>query len=223
MKTSGIYKIINKVNGKYYVGSSVDVYRRWNEHKSELNRNCHGNNYLQNSWNKYGKDNFEFIIIETCEADKLIITEQKYIDLCKNDRNISYNIGYDAISSFLGKHHTEEAKEKNRISHLGKYEGDKNPNYGKKHTDAIRKKISKALKGKYCGTKSWRRGKHHTKEAKEKIGIKNRKSNIFNVKNIKTDEVFSGTRHEFVKKFNIFHICRLLDKRLKTCGGWILT
>src|SRR3989304_1436717 len=63
-KISGIYKIINKTNGKYYVGSSNDIIGRWFTHKSQLNRNNHCNPHLQRAWNKYGKDNFEFIIVE---------------------------------------------------------------------------------------------------------------------------------------------------------------
>jgi group I intron endonuclease len=221
MKISGIYKIVNEINGKYYVGSSINVYRRWNEHRSELKRNIHKNQYLQNSWNKYGENNFKFIIIEIVDSQKLLTVEQKYLD--EVNKNVSYNIGSDATSSFLGKSHSIESKEKNRLSHLGKYAGSKNPNYGKKHSNDIRIKISKALKGKYCGNKSWRFGKSHTEKSKEQNRIKHINPTIFNLKNIKTNEIFSGTRYEFIKKFKIFHIHRLVDGRLKTCGGWMLT
>ena len=68
MKISGIYKIINKINGKYYVGSSVNIKdypnNRWSRHIADLNANRHHNDYLQRAWNKYGQDAFEFIIIE---------------------------------------------------------------------------------------------------------------------------------------------------------------
>jgi len=60
IKKSGIYKIINKVNGKYYIGSSNDIKGRWSEHKNDLKANRHDNDYLQKSWNKYGEENFEF-------------------------------------------------------------------------------------------------------------------------------------------------------------------
>jgi group I intron endonuclease len=220
MKISGIYKIINKINGKYYVGSSINVYRRWNEHKSELKRKIHKNQHLQNSWNKYGENNFKFLIIEIVDSQNLLAVEQKYLN--ELNRNISYNIGSAAISPFLGKTHSIKSKEKNRLSHLGKYNGSKNPNYGKKHSDDIRKKISRALKGKYCGNKSWRFGKSHTEKSKEQNRIKHINPTIFHLNNIKTNEMFSGTRHEFIKKFKIFHIHRLVDGRLKTCGGWVL-
>ena len=57
-KISGIYKIVNKVNGKYYVGSSNDVLKtRFYEHKRLLTKNKHFNVKLQNAWNKYGESN----------------------------------------------------------------------------------------------------------------------------------------------------------------------
>ena len=50
---SGIYKILNKINGKFYIGSAVNFKRRFARHKRLLNINCHPNEYLQNAWNKY--------------------------------------------------------------------------------------------------------------------------------------------------------------------------
>ena len=52
ISTIGIYKIINKVNGKYYVGSSLNINKRWSVHKSALSKNKHHNDHLQNAWNK---------------------------------------------------------------------------------------------------------------------------------------------------------------------------
>jgi hypothetical protein len=56
-KTSGVYKIINKVDGKYYIGSSGDIRGfnrgRWYGHINKLKKNKHINSHLQNAWNKY--------------------------------------------------------------------------------------------------------------------------------------------------------------------------
>ncbi len=60
----GIYIIRNKINNKKYVGSSVDIYKRWNEHINYLNNNMHLTKKLQKDWNIYGKDNFDFGILE---------------------------------------------------------------------------------------------------------------------------------------------------------------
>lgn len=67
-KTGTIYKIENLVNGKVYIGQTVNsVERRWQAHRSMLKRNNHDNFYLQNAWNKYGEDSFVFKVI--CESD----------------------------------------------------------------------------------------------------------------------------------------------------------
>lgn len=79
---SGIYKITNKNNGRYYIGSSVNINNRWNEHKRTLKQNKHDNDFLQKSWNKHGEESFLFEIIEyVLDLDKLLEREQYYLDL----------------------------------------------------------------------------------------------------------------------------------------------
>jgi group I intron endonuclease len=58
----GIYKIVNQINGNFYVGSSKNIRRRWKEHLQKLKSNNHQNILLQRSWNKYGENNFRFEI-----------------------------------------------------------------------------------------------------------------------------------------------------------------
>jgi group I intron endonuclease len=74
----GIYKIYNCINKKIYIGQSEDIERRWQQHKYGK-----GNKHLRSSFLKYGLINFEFIILEECENDKITLTqrEQYYIDL----------------------------------------------------------------------------------------------------------------------------------------------
>ena len=57
-KIKGIYLIINKQNCKFYIGSSMSIYSRWNTHVRKLKENKHFNKHLQNVWNKYGPENF---------------------------------------------------------------------------------------------------------------------------------------------------------------------
>ena len=64
-----------------YIGQTIrDFESRWKEHKRALKNNCHDNEYLQRSWNKYGEDAFEFKAIHYCdELDNLNDLEKYYI------------------------------------------------------------------------------------------------------------------------------------------------
>lgn len=111
MILSGIYKILNLINGKLYIGSAVNFYKRWHQHEYELNKDNHTNKYLQSAWNKYGAENFEFIAIEGVKnLTKLIEREQFWINQTKcYDRKIGYNFRIIADSN-LGTKATEETK-----------------------------------------------------------------------------------------------------------------
>ena len=76
----GIYGIRNKINDKIYIGQSTNIKNRFVRHRTHLKHNKHANNHLQNSYNKHGKDAFEFVIIEECDEFQLCVTEQKWIN-----------------------------------------------------------------------------------------------------------------------------------------------
>lgn len=76
----GVYQIKCTGNNKVYVGGSICIQRRWKEHTYQLRNNRHHSSRLQNSWNKYGADKFEFSILEEILENELIQTEQKWID-----------------------------------------------------------------------------------------------------------------------------------------------
>lgn len=107
MKKVGIYQIVNRVNQKRYIGSSIRLQGRKKRHFSELNCNVHHSQALQRAYNKYGKENFDFFILEYCEAEKLLEREQYYLDNLKPEYNICKIAG-----NCLGKITTEETKKK---------------------------------------------------------------------------------------------------------------
>lgn len=108
MKTiSGIYKIVNVKNGKFYVGSSKNIIRRWYIHKSALKNNRHHCIHLQRSWNKHGSDSFKFEIIQEIpfiSEEQLLSEELKYI----NELLPQYNIGTVGGGDNLTKHPNRE-------------------------------------------------------------------------------------------------------------------
>lgn len=127
-KISGIYCIENKIDKKKYIGFSVNIKGRWNYHKSFLNKNNHDNSYLQNSWNKYGENNFIFYILEECDKDKLEEREIYFIDLYQSkDRDNGYNLS-DGGNGNFGWIPTDETKIKKSLASKGV----KNGRFGKK-------------------------------------------------------------------------------------------
>lgn len=86
----GVYIIRNKVNGKFYIGSSKNIWNRWQSHKYELNNGIHSNKHLQRAWNKYREENFEFDVLEFCDEEIQFQREQEYIDKYWGDKNF-YN------------------------------------------------------------------------------------------------------------------------------------
>ena len=82
----GIYKITNKINGKSYIGQSNNIYRRFKEH-------CRRDSLIiDQAIKKYGKENFNFEVIEECSLDKLNEKEVfwiKYFETNMNGYNLS--------------------------------------------------------------------------------------------------------------------------------------
>jgi group I intron endonuclease len=200
-KISGIYKIINKVNGKYYIGSSYRICVRWNRHKNLLFKNKHENEHLQRAWNKYGGENFEFVIIEeNIPKIELLMIEQKYLDIAKLDRENCYNMSFIA-----GK--IEMTKEiNNKISKSL-------TNYYSSHENHMKnKKLSneRIQKMKQCHNKY---GSCYD-------------SKIYKFYNKLTQEKFIGRRADFVNKYGLHRgaIHELIHKqgRRKSYKNWVL-
>lgn len=104
---SGIYKIYNKISGKTYIGSSENLKRRLKDHKVYLKNNIHPSTHLQNAFNKYGNDAFEYFIIEYCKVDELETKEDYWLSTISKEKRYNQR----AISkSNRGMKWSEEAK-----------------------------------------------------------------------------------------------------------------
>ncbi len=77
----GIYRILNLVTEKWYVGSAKDIGKRWKDHKGDLRGN-RNSIYLQRAFNKYGASNFILEVLEEVKGSRkdLLAVEQKYLD-----------------------------------------------------------------------------------------------------------------------------------------------
>lgn len=83
----GIYKITNQVNGKSYIGQSINIQQRWKQHRTNA---MVRDETLYKAFQKYGIEHFSFEIIEECSEQLLDDREQYYISYYN-----TYNNGYN--------------------------------------------------------------------------------------------------------------------------------
>lgn len=108
----GVYRILNKKNGREYFGSTARFKQRAREHLLALKNNKHHNSFLQRDFNKCGSDVFQFEVLQVVNepenGDKKLWTslrveaEQKYLDIFFDNRQLCYNGMSNAID--LGYH-----------------------------------------------------------------------------------------------------------------------
>lgn len=186
-KSYSIYAIINLITKQMYIGSTINGRGRWFQHKSALKRGLHGNEYLQDSWKKYGEENFDFIILECIIVDdkKYVLSrEQYYID--KYDTMNREN-GFNKSPADLENNPIpEETRKKISLKRIGKKlkltpeqrkkwsemrKGENNSFYGKKHSKETLRILSEKA-SKRTREKNSFYGKKHTEETKKKIAEK---------------------------------------------------
>lgn len=154
MMNSGIYIIENILDHKKYIGSSKDLKSRKKDHLFKLRNNKHRNTHLQNAFNKYGEEFFEFYIVLFCNEDMLLIWEKKAFELfkCCDDR-YGYNLRLDPTT----QKHSEQSKQKISRSSRGikkksfSLTARKNlslSRIGKTHSKEVKDKMSKSHSGK---------------------------------------------------------------------------
>lgn len=119
---SGIYAIIFN-DGRIYVGQAQNFKARWKRHKTDMNCKRHDNPYLQNVFNKYGKESLSFVILEECELSDLAKNEQKWGDIFQANK---YQYGLNSAGYFdhptRGKRRSEETKLKIALANQSLYE-----------------------------------------------------------------------------------------------------
>lgn len=134
----GIYKILNSVNGKFYIGSTKDFSVRWTRHLSDLRAGRHHSRYLQRSYYKYGEGSFSLIPIE--ETENLFERESFWINKLNPEFNSGAVGGGDNLSNHPEKENIIKKMTKTlneKISLMTKEErrlkwgrsGEKNPNW----------------------------------------------------------------------------------------------
>ena len=182
-KKSGIYCIINLKNQKRYVGSSKNIYQRLQKHRAYLRKNMHENQKLQNSWNKYGEDVFQYYVLEFCSEEDLTKREQFYIDTLKPE--------YNLIREVIRIKMSEESRQKMSKSRIEGFKKGTVKLYQEKPI------YQYSLNGEFI------QGFNSIKEAAEKVGIARTSINRFLSGTYKKGGNFlwSLTKEDFLKPY----------------------
>ena len=197
-KIQGIYRILNTITGKCYIGSSINIKSRWGGHRASLKSGLSKNIKLLRAWNKYGESAFDFSVIEIVIGDKeeLYKKEQFWMDFYNSVEN-GYNI-CKAAGSVAGITRSKETRHKMSVAKIGKRPTDETrekiskTKTGVPMSEETRLKMSEIRKGMFpseetreklrkaqagennpmygkCGEENPFYGKHHTDETKNKL------------------------------------------------------
>lgn len=172
----GVYKIVHVATGRCYVGSTVNIKRRWTEHKTRMTTRRHPAIHLTNCWHAYGAAAFEFSILEECNiADE--VTRKEREDYWMSALKPVFNVA-PVAGSILGMKRSPEVRARMSAAQKGrpsKLKGRKRSpeacaaisagKMGKTHSESHRANLSAALKGR----KSPREGVTLSDETKAKI------------------------------------------------------
>lgn len=128
----GIYKIINVINNKFYVGSAEDFTRRKRVHWWRLRKGTHANKHLQSAWLKYGESAFTFVIVDELSPEADVLAAENVWLKEHVGKEYCYNIATNATSPQTGMY------------------GEKNSMWGKtfSHTEEAKAKIAAAGRGR---------------------------------------------------------------------------
>ncbi len=144
--TSGVYAIVNKINGKRYVGKSNNIERRWSDHirllrKDTKPKDC--NRHLYSSFKKYGENNFGFEYLESFDVyDDALLSEAElfWIDLFGTlNRDFGYNLRLDTRTKCIVSQETRDIISENN-------KGNNNPNFNNKWSDYQKQNASEIAK-----------------------------------------------------------------------------
>jgi group I intron endonuclease len=205
--TAGIYKI-ESADGKVYIGSAVNIDRRWQAHKYELRRKTHHSQHLQNAWNKHGEEYFTFSIIElVADKSRLLYYEQIWLDILFQslERDEIYNIAIIAGSS-LGVKRSEEFKQ--RVSEANK--GNKYA-LGLKHSDETKAKMAEAQKGNKHAL-----GYKASDETKARISAANKGKKLSDETKRKMSEAKKGKKYALGVKRSDETKAKMAEAKAKT-------
>lgn len=172
IKFSAVYGIQNKVNNYTYIGSTTNLIGRWSHHYTELVGNKHENTNLQTEWNIFGRDSFEWILLDAdlFHNGNLHEREQYFVDYYTEKSIPLFNQRVNDVSINRGVKFTSIARE-----NMSKAQ------YGKKLSEETKNKISNSNKGRKISQETREKLRFSHQGSKSANAILN-EDNVFQIK-----------------------------------------
>jgi group I intron endonuclease len=180
-RSSGLYEIVNLVNGKRYIGSAKDIRERWYKHHHRLRKGTHHSPALQNSWDAHGEKGFAIRPLLLCSEDNLLFYEQRCLDVLRPELN-----GCPVAGRTTGYRHTEETRARMRAiqQRLGAMRAGVPAN--RPISDITRQRMSEAARGRTLSPEA---------RAKVSAAVKGRKPSEKALSLIRGNKYALGYRH----------------------------
>jgi group I intron endonuclease len=170
---SAVYRIKNIVSGRVYVGSSVDIERRWGDHRWLLKAGRHHSRKLQRSWTKHGPSAFILEIIEIVADPTVLLAREQYWISALNATCPRRGLNIlPTAGSHLGAKRSPAARKRMSDAGLGK----KMPPRSIAHLEALRKVnlgkvMSAESRARMSAAQKARKRKPHSEQAKANMSI----------------------------------------------------
>ena len=200
---SGIYKIVNEISGRFYIGSAKHLKSRYYQHLNSLNKRTHHNKFLQNDFNKCGTSAFTFEVLEAVETyskEKLLEKEESLLLEFHDEQKLCYNINKYPTSPRSNYRNNNESNAK-RSESLKKF-------YNKQSSKTLKEKSRKRL-FEYHSINPTPRAKTYIQTLVSPNGVLH--SNIYNLSKFAKDNSLS-----------IAHLHRVMCKQAMHHKGWVL-
>ena len=167
IRICGIYKITNTMNGKCYIGQSVNIEKRWEYYKYGTKDNTP----ILYAIRKHGLNNFKFEVVEECSIESINTRERYWIDRINSLSPNGYNLSTGGRKTTWTYRPSAETLKKRSIALTGK-----------KRTEETKRKMSESQKGRKVspeivekirqanlGKKPWNKGTPMSDNAKKKL------------------------------------------------------